>query len=209
MLKLKSFSPTKSINRIRLRYKNDPKFKGKVNAGLKGAGKAGLAIIAALVLQYFIGKWLAKLEAEQIQKSLARLAPQVEAALLDSLQSQVDTLDALNDASPDTKIYINLVYRLAWVEGYMAGPGGEIASSEGFAGADLVSADFSPTAVPEELKLDSIDSCFGAMTKYRRLSMSEEIRVGDLYGDDSEDIEDAEERSGPQDKPGKPPGGEK
>ncbi len=203
MLKLKSFSPTKTINRLRLRYKNDPKFKGKVNSGLKGAGKAGLAIIAALVLQYFLGKWLAELEAEQIKKSLEKLAPEVEAALLESLEAQADALDALHDASPDTKIYINIVYRLAWIEAYMAGPGGEMATSEGFAGAELLSAEFSQSAIQEDLKFESVDACFGSTTKYRRLSMSEEIRVGDLYGDETDKLEE------PEDVPKQGAGGQK
>jgi hypothetical protein len=192
MLKLKSFSPTRAINRLRLRYKKDPKFKGKVNAGLKGAGKAGLAIIAALVLDYFLGKWLAEIEAEQIRKSLEKLAPDVEAALLESLEAQADALDTLHESNPDTKVFINIMYRLAWIEAYMAGPGGQMASSEGFAGAELVSADFSQTAMKEDLKFESVDACFGSTTKYRRLSMSEEIRVGDLYGDESDQLEEPE-----------------
>jgi hypothetical protein len=188
-LKLTSFSPTKTINRLRLRYKHDPKFKGKVNSGLKGAGKAGLAIIAALVLDHFLGKWLAELEAEQIRKALEKLAPEVEAALLDGLEAQADALDALHESNPDAKVYINIVYRLAWIEAYMGGPGGEMASSEGFAGAELASADFSQTAIKEDLKFESIDACFDSTTKYRRMSMSAEIRVGDLYGDERDQLD--------------------
>jgi hypothetical protein len=190
MLKLKSFSPTKTINRLRLRYKNDPKFKGRVNGGLKTAGKAGLAIIASLVLQYFLSKWMAELEAEQIRKSLEKLAPQVEAALLASLEEQADALDALNESSPDAKVHINIVYRLSWIETYMAGPGGTPMSSEGFAGAELITAEFSQTAIKEDLKFEKLDSCIGSTTKHHQLSMSEEIRVGDLYGEAAEEPEE-------------------
>lgn len=190
MLKLKSFSPTKTINRLRLRYKNDPKFKGRVNGGLKTAGKAGLAIIASLVLQYFLSKWMAELEAEQIRKSLEKLAPQVEAALLASLEEQVDALDALNEVSPDAKVHINIVYRLSWIETHMAGPGGTPMSSEGFAGAELITAEFSQTAIKEDLKFEKFDSCIGSTTKHHQLSMSEEIRVGDLYGEAAEEPEE-------------------
>jgi hypothetical protein len=64
-----------------------------------------------------------------------------------------------------------------------------MASSEGFAGAELASADFSQTAIKEDLKFESIDACFGSTTKYRRMSMSEEIRVGDLYGDETDQLD--------------------
>ena len=72
-------------------------------------------------------------------------------------------------------------------------------SSEGFAGAELISAEFSQTAIKEDFKFESHDSCYGSMTKHHRLSMSEEIRVGDLYGDETEE---------PAEQPGKA-GGDK
>lgn len=60
-------------------------------------------------------------------------------------------------------------------------------SSEGFIGAELVSAEFSQTAVQEDIRFESFDACIGSTTTYKRLSMSEEIRVGDLYGDEPEE----------------------
>lgn len=197
MLKLKRFSPTKTINRLRLRYKYDPKFRGRIKSGLKGAGKAGLAIIVVLILDYFLGKWMAELEAEQIRKSLARLEPEVEAALLKSLEAQADTLDALHESDPDAKVYINIVYRLAWLESFVgSGPMGEPMSSEDFVGAELVSAEFSQTAVKEDIRFESFDACIGSTTTYKRLSMSEEILVGDLYGDEPGERVEPEQAAG-------------
>lgn len=123
------------------------------------------------------------------------MAPEVEAALIESLEAQVDALDALNEGNPHTKLYINIVYRLAWIEAYMAGPGGEMASSEGYAGAELVNAELSQSAIQEDLKFESIDACFGSTTTYRRLSISEEIRVGDLYGDETDKVEEPDTES--------------
>ncbi len=180
MLKLKSFNPSKALNRIKMRYKHDPKFKG----GLKGAGRAGLAIIAMLIADYFIGKWMAEMETEHIRKAIERLAPTVEAQLLQSLEAQADAFDALYDKNPDAEVYLNVVYRLAHITAYYQG-GGDVASVESFAGLELKSAQVSTTPVKDGLNYGGMDACFGSTTKYHDYSMSEAVKLGDLYDDGS------------------------
>jgi hypothetical protein len=185
MLKLKTFSPGKAINRIKMRYKHDPKFKG----GLKSAGKAGLAIIALLIAEYFIGKWMAEMEAEQIREAIARLAPKVEEELLKSLEAQADTLDEIYEKNPDAEVYLNVVYRLAHIEAYYA-MGGEVATSEGFAGLELKFAEVSTTPVKEGMTYGGSDACFGSTTKYHDYSMSEAVKLSDLY--ETSELDEAE-----------------
>jgi hypothetical protein len=197
MLKLKNFSPTKSINRLRMRWKNDPKFREKIKGGLKNVGKAGLAILATLILDYFLSKWMASIEQSLIRQDLERLAPQVEAELRESLEDQADKLDMLNETNPDATVYFNIVYRLSWMTVYSQGADG-VDSNEGYAGATLVSAVISEAPTPEEFKFESIDGCAGSSTTNKRMSMSEAVKVSDLYGD-GDDLQ-VDDGSTPQQK---------
>lgn len=186
MLKLKSFSPGKALNRIKMRYRHDPKFKGQ----LKSAGRAGLAIIAMLIAEYFIGKWMAEMEAEQIREAIERLAPTVEAALLASLEAQADTFDKLYETNPDAVIHLNVVYRLAHITAYYASGMGDVATAEGFAGLELKSAEVSLSPITEGLKHGGMDACFGSTTEYHDYSMSEAVKLSDLYDDETSTASD-------------------
>jgi hypothetical protein len=139
----------------------------KASTGLEGAGKARLAIVSALLVDRVLREGLAGLEAEPDRKSLEQLVPEIGLALRWSLEDQAGALDALRAARPDARIYINVVCRLAG----------------GGAGAELVSAELSQTPIQVDSRLETVESCFGSTTTYRRLALSEEIRVGDLHGE--------------------------
>jgi len=184
LLKLKSFNPGRSISRLRARYQNDPKFRGKVGAGLKSVGKAGLAILASLVAEYFIGKWIESIEDKMIRQDIERRAPEVEAAIQKSLDDQSERFDALYEANPETEVHINIRYRIVHVE--LRDP--EFTTNS-YAGLELVFAEVSQTAIEEGVKYGGSSMCIGSTQRYQDLSMSEAVKLSDLYAgvDDGED----------------------
>jgi hypothetical protein len=175
MLKLKKLEVGKALKRLRLRYKHDPRFRGK----LKGGGRAGLGIIVALVVGYFFGKWMAELEAKQIKRDLERLQPKVESALEQSLADQADTFDALFEADPKSKIYMNIAYRV----GYLKYVDPEDGAEKDYHESQFVSAEFATAAIDPGMSYDMTDSqtCGFTNMEWHRLQMSEEMEVGDLY----------------------------
>jgi hypothetical protein len=201
LLSLKSFNPGRSISRLRARYKNDPKFRGKVSAGLKGAGKAGLAILATLIAEYFIGKWIESIEDKLIRQDIERRAPEVEAAIQKSLDEQADVFDELYDANPGTEVHINIKYRIVHVE--LRDP--EFTTNS-YAGLSLISAEVSQTAIEEGVKSGGSSMCIGSTQRYQDLSMSETVALSDLY--EGADAGETNGGADPDDKPGAgaPPG---
>lgn len=113
----------------------------------------------------------------------------VETAMQNSLERNIDRFDELNAVNPDSKIYLNMEYRLIFIEA-TSGPGTEENGPiEGFYDATFVAAELSETPVADGLTYHHSDYCFGSTTKYRTLNMSQELRVGDLYADETETLD--------------------
>jgi hypothetical protein len=193
LLKLKSFNPGRSISRLRARYKNDPKFRGKTGAGLKSVGKAGPAILAMLIAEYFIGKWIEGIEDKLIRQDIERRAPEVEAAIQRSLDDQSDVFDALYDANSETEVHINIKYRIVHVELRSID-----VRTTSYAGLSLISAEVSQTAIEEGVKAGGSSMCIGSTQRYQDMSMTEAVRLSDLYA--GIDNEGGDEGAEPEDK---------
>jgi hypothetical protein len=205
LLRLKRFDPGRSISRLRARYKNDPRFRGRVGAGLKSVGKAGLAILATLIAEYFIGKWIERIEVKLIRQDIETRAPEVEAALQKSLDDQADVFDELYETNPDADVRINIKYRIVHVE--LRDPD---FTANSYAGLSLISAEVSQAAIEEGVKPGGSSMCIGSTQKYQDLAMSEAVKLRDLYegieADEDDDGGSAEDKPGPgaqAEQPGK------
>jgi hypothetical protein len=157
-----------------MRYRHDPKFRGR----LRSMGRGGAAIIVAIITQYLLGKWLADIESKQIQKDIEKLAPKVEAQLAESLASKADRFDDLLEADPDTEIHMNIVYRL----GYWRDLDLEAGMTEAYGSAEFVKAEFSEKAAENGIRFDEIQyfSCGFASMRWDTFTVSEPIKVKDL-----------------------------
>lgn len=181
LINLKRLDIRPVLRRWRARFKHDPKFRGR----LKGAGKAGLAILAVLIADYFIGQWLAEQEAKQIRKDIEKLQPAVEAALTASLEAQADAFDQLYERDPTAQIHMNITYRLE----YYRSPDEDGGFDESYWDAKLVKAELSMTPGPSTTQFGGVESlgcCQVSSIVYHHFHVTQPLELSDLYADDNE-----------------------
>lgn len=183
-----TFKPFRSLKMVKLKKGELKKFgkkfslpsiKGRMRSrGFKSGAKGAGALVAMLLADYLIGKWMQSIEEEEIRKDVEALQPKVEAELEKSLEAKADEFDELHEKNPGAQIYVNVKYEI----GHMKQTDFESGDTmETYLSTTLVDAGYSltPWSSASEFRNET-NFCGGGMS-YQTFTVSEPIPVKDFF----------------------------
>lgn len=142
----------------------------------KGIG----GLLAVLLTQYLLAKWMEDITQEQIRKDLEKLEPKVQESLEKALEAEADEFDALLEEDPDAEIYVNVRYRIGMWENTDPDPYGP-GSTETYWETELVDVAFSrkPSSTKSTYEREQT-GCVSAIN-WETVTVSERIPVKELF----------------------------
>jgi hypothetical protein len=174
--RIRQIRVTRPIQRFRSRYQHDARFRSRVRGGAASAA----AIIATLIVGYFLDRWRRQLENEQIERDIDRLLPEVRRQLIESLTRNTDELDRLIDDNPAATIYLNMTFRI----GYMHDIDPDGPPIETYWATELVSANYSLTAAQETSSLSFEQVGCVSRMDWTSFTISEPVPLSEIYAEE-------------------------
>lgn len=190
LLKLKKFDISRVMKKFRW-----TSIKGNMRSrGFKAGAKGIAALLAILIVDWLLSKYLdemyREMEEKQIKRDIEKEEPKVRATLEKALEAKMDELDALLEANPDAKIYVNVRYRFGRLSvmetGDPYGYGGGMTDTH-VVELQFVDAGFSNAPWPETGGYDfETMGCGTSMIEWTPVTFSEEIPIKELLGFEEE-----------------------
>jgi hypothetical protein len=210
LLKLKKFDIQQVLKKFRW-----TSIKGRMRSrGFRSKAKGIAGLIAIIVVDLLLSKWLGSIQQEFEQKiikrDLEKEEPKVRATLEKALEAKMDELDELLEKNPDAKIYVNVRYRfgrLTQLEVAGPDPSGEYEDTPAVE-LQFVDAGFSntPWTDTERIEFETL-ACGMSRIEWQPITLSEEIPVKELF--EYEETPGEETEPGAQQTPEKESLGEK
>jgi hypothetical protein len=193
---VETFKRFRSLNLLKLKIQQIDvskflgKFKWKAIKGrfnspkFRSAGKTVAAIIAYLILNYLVSKWMESIEKDLIVKQIGELGPGIQ----DALDDKAEEFDALLAEDPNGDVYTNVRFAVFTVDlTDTSDPAAPPETVPSLPMVRLIGVGYSRTPwdpTPVEKSFQS--ACYQGWTHVQSLTLSEKVPVKEVLYEDQE-----------------------
>jgi len=143
---------------------------------LRSMGRSAAGAIASLILQYFLSKWMAEIEADLVQQQIERKMPEIKEKWQKAIEAKSEELVQLFQENPEADIYINVTFEL---HRYVTAHEGGVVES--FPVVEIGDVTFSRTPVSEAPKTEVKTVACIQTVNVQTITTSDKVPVKELF----------------------------